>query len=115
VSRHRKTRITLWRTAVWACLIVIAFATLVPSGFRPETGFPPSIERFAAFVLAAALFAAADPRHILFAAMIDRAVALSSCCSRPAMFDAAVKIGGGVFGIAVGWLSTHLLSQQAEP
>lgn len=115
-SLRPRIRIALWRTAAWACLAAIALATLAPIGFRPESGFAPSVERFAAFALAGALFAVAYPRYILLAAAIVLGAAVGfellqvlEPSRHGRIFDAAIKIGGGVIGLASGYLTTHLL------
>ncbi|WP_349627439.1 hypothetical protein [Rhodopseudomonas palustris] len=99
----------LLRIAAWACLAGIAFATLSPIGLRPTTGVSPSIERFAAFALVGALFAAAYPRYILFAAaiVIGAAVLLELIqllepSRHGRLFDASVKLAGGTLGLAAG-------------
>lgn len=99
------------RIAAWACLIAIALITLGPPGLRPSSALSPSVERFIAFAVAGALFAAAYPRYILFAAaMVLGAAVLFEMLqllapSRHGMlFDAAVKIAGGLCGLVAGWL-----------
>jgi apolipoprotein N-acyltransferase len=102
------------RIAAWSCLALIALITLGPLGIRPETSFLPSIERFVAFAVAGALFAIAYPRYILFAAVIVLGAAvlfeifqLLSPSRHGRLFDAAVKIAGGSFGLCAGWALTR--------
>jgi apolipoprotein N-acyltransferase len=99
------------RIAAWACLMAIALATLLPLGFRPHSAMSPSIERLVAFAIAGVLFAWAYPRYILFASavVLGAAVLLEVlqvlAPSRHGMaFDAAVKIVGGICGLAAGWV-----------
>lgn len=110
---------TLLRVAAWLCLGFIAMATLSPLGLRPTTGWPPSIERFLAFALVGALFAAAYPRYILFAALIVLGAAAAfeilqvlAPSRHGRVFDAAVKFAGGTFGLIAGWLSVRWLPRR---
>jgi hypothetical protein len=101
----------LLRVSAWSCLAVIAVITLSPIGLRPETGLSPQIERFVAFAVVGALFAAAYPRYILFAAMIVLGAAamlellqLLAPSRHGRLFDAGVKVAGGVTGLCAGWI-----------
>ncbi|NEV76388.1 hypothetical protein DYI24_04940 [Rhodopseudomonas sp. BR0C11] len=107
---------TLLRIAAWLCLAGIAFATLSPIGLRPTTGFSPSIERFVAFAVVGALFGAAYPRYILFAAMIVLGAAVLfellqvlEASRHGRLFDASVKLAGGAIGLAAGSIAGRLL------
>jgi len=62
----------------WCVLAYIAYVTLTPIGLRPETG-PRSggFDRFAAYGLLGAFFAAAYPRDLLRVLMFVIAVAFS--------------------------------------
>ncbi|MFD1197054.1 VanZ family protein [Brucella gallinifaecis] len=51
------------RLASWLVLALILIVTVSPIQFRPTTGEPVDIERFAAFFLVGFLFALAYPRH----------------------------------------------------
>jgi apolipoprotein N-acyltransferase len=119
MSRRSDRVQTAVRIAAWACLLGIAFITLGPIGFRPESGLSPSIERFAAFAVVGALFAVAYPRYILIAAAIVLGAAvlfevlqLLSPSRHGRAFDASVKIAGGVFGLAAGWLLAKSVSRR---
>jgi len=110
---------TLLQVAAWGCLLAIAFATLSPIGLRPTTGLPPSIERFAAFGLVGALFAAAYPRYILLAAAIVFGAALLfellqvlEPSRHGRLFDAGIKLAGGAFGLAAGSIAGRLLRRR---
>jgi hypothetical protein len=101
----------LLRVSAWFCLAVIAVITLSPIGLRPETGLSPQIERFVAFAVVGALFAAAYPRYILFAAIIVLGAAvmlellqLLAPSRHGRLFDAGVKVGGGLVGLCAGWI-----------
>jgi hypothetical protein len=101
----------LLRAFAWTCLVLIALMTLGPLGLRPETGFSPQIERFAAFAVVGALFAAAYPRYILFAAVVVLGAAvllellqLLAPSRHGRLFDAGVKVAGGMIGLSAGWI-----------
>ncbi|MGC0053135.1 VanZ family protein [Brucella pituitosa] len=51
------------RFAAWLVLAIILIVTISPIQFRPITGEPADVERFAAFFLVGFLFALAYPRH----------------------------------------------------
>lgn len=53
----------LLRLAAWLVLAMILIVTVSPIQFRPITGEPADLERFAAFFLVGFLFALAYPRH----------------------------------------------------
>ena len=53
------------RLLSWTMLLAVAFVTLAPIEFRPETGLPPQAERFGAFLLVAISLRIAYPRHRL--------------------------------------------------
>jgi hypothetical protein len=106
---------TLLRISAWTCLAVIAFVTLAPLGLRPESGMPPSSERFVAFAIAGALFAAAYPRHFLFAAVIVLGAAvifellqLLAPSRHGRLLDADVKVAGGFIGLCAGWIVARM-------
>jgi hypothetical protein len=101
----------LLRISAWTCLALIALVTLGPLGLRPVSGMPPNDERFAAFAVAGMLFAAAYPRHILFAAVIVVGAAvvfevlqLLAPSRHGRLFDAEVKVAGGFIGLCAGWI-----------
>jgi apolipoprotein N-acyltransferase len=105
----------LLRTMAWTCLALIALVTLGPLGMRPESAMPPNFERFAAFAVAGALFAAAYPRYILFAAMVVLGAAvllellqLLAPSRHGRLFDAGVKVLGGMVGLSVGLMLSRL-------
>lgn len=76
---------------------------------------PPHVERFIAFAIAGGLFAVAYPRHILFGALIVLSAAvifellqLLEPSRHGRLFDAGVKIAGGMAGLCSGWLRAKL-------
>ena len=101
----------LLRISAWSCLFAIAVVTLGPVGLRPESGFPPHVERFVAFAVAGTLFAAAYPRYILFATVIVVGAAvlfellqLLAPTRHGTLADASVKVTGGFVGLCAGWV-----------
>ena len=56
---------TIGRWAFWACLLLVVAATLGPIGLRPETGLPPSIERWIGFLLVGLPLTIGYPRYRL--------------------------------------------------
>ena len=99
----------LIRIAAWLLLAVIAFVTLSPIGFRPESGFSPNYERFAAFAAVGFVFALAYPRHIwlvlalvLGAAVAFEALQLVVSGRHGRLWDLFVKLLGGTVGITGG-------------
>ena len=93
----------------WLLLAAIAFVTLAPIGFRPNSGYSPNIERFLAFGAVGFLFALAYPRRlwliiavVLGAAISLEALQLVSVSRHGRLFDLAVKLAGGGLGIAAG-------------
>lgn len=51
------------RAGAWLVLLAILAVTISPIQFRPITGEPVDLERFAAFFMVGTLFALAYPRH----------------------------------------------------
>ncbi len=105
----------LCRILAWLCVAAIAVVTVGPLSWRPESGVSPQIERFAAFALAGLLFSTAYSRHILIAAAIVIAAAIGSellqliePSRHGRAFDAAVKIGGSVTGLTIGYIFSRL-------
>jgi hypothetical protein len=113
---------SLIRVAAWTCLAVIALITVGPIGLRPETGLSPQIERFVAFAIVGALFAAAYPRYILFAAIVVLGAAvilellqLLAPSRHGRVFDASVKVAGGVVGLCAGWVVSRIVTRSVGP
>lgn len=99
----------LVRIAAWLLLAAIAFVTLSPIGLRPESGFSPNYERFAAFAVVGCMFALAYPRHVwlvlalvLGAAVAFEALQLVASGRHGRAWDLAVKLLGGTAGITAG-------------
>jgi apolipoprotein N-acyltransferase len=111
----------LLRISAWSCLFAIAVVTLGPVGLRPESGFPPHLERFIAFAIAGSLFAAAYPRYILLAALIVVGAAvlfellqLLAPTRHGTLADASVKVTGGFVGLCAGWVAVNSKRRMAS-
>ena len=97
--------------AAWLLLAAVAFVTLAPIGWRPDSGFSPQVERLAAFALIGLAFSMAYPRHLLLVAVavLGSAVALETLQflvqgRHPGVRDVLAKLGGGSCGVLAGWL-----------
>jgi apolipoprotein N-acyltransferase len=110
----------LTRIMAWTCLGYIAFVTVGPIWVRPETGASPQLERLVAFAVVGALFAAAYPRHIVLASLVVigaaillEAFQLLEASRHGRLFDASVKIVGGLIGLGTGWVFARLTQRSA--
>jgi glycopeptide antibiotics resistance protein len=99
----------------WLLLAAVAFVTLAPIGFRPNTGYSPTIERFLAFGAVGFLFALAYPRRlwlivviVLGAAIGLEALQLVSASRHGRLFDLAVKLAGGGLGVVAGMVARRI-------
>jgi hypothetical protein len=54
-----------FRWVAWLLVLAVAVFTLAPVEFRPVTGAPVSLERFAAFAVIGAAFCLGYPKHRL--------------------------------------------------
>lgn len=97
--------------AAWLLLAVVAFVTLAPVGFRPETGLSAQIERFAAFALIGLAFSVAYPRRLWLVAFIVLGAAAAFEAMQflvhgrhPGLRDVVAKLAGGTGGILAGWV-----------
>jgi hypothetical protein len=93
----------------WLLLLATAFVTLAPIGLRPESGLPPSVERFAAFLLLSFVFTLAYPHRLLRVILIVAAAAIGLEAlqllipTRDArLIDMAMKLLGGGVGAGLG-------------
>ena len=101
----------LGRLAAWLLLAAVAFVTLAPIGWRPETGLSANIERFAAFALIGLAFGLAYPRRLWLVALTVLGAAMSFEVMQflvqsrhPGLRDVVAKLAGGASGILVGWV-----------
>ena len=96
----------------WGAVALVVFATLSPIGARPHIAhLGPQIERFIAYLIAAAALATAYPsrKGVILTCIVAGAAGLELAqhfeASRHArILDAAVKIVGGVTGLTVAAL-----------
>jgi hypothetical protein len=113
LQSHAVRRLT--RIMAWLCLGYIAFVTV-----GPDLG-QAGDRRFAATRTAGgvrgggALFAAAYPRHIVLASLVVigaaillEAFQLLEASRHGRLFDASVKIVGGIIGLGAGWVFARL-------
>lgn len=96
--------------AAWLLLAVVAFVTLAPIGWRPETGLSAQIERFAAFALIGLAFSVVYPRRLWLVAFIVLGAAVAFEVTQflvhgrhPGLRDVIAKLAGGTSGILAGW------------
>jgi VanZ family protein len=100
-----------FRLTAWVLFSAVVLMTVGPLGLRPQTHFPPDLERFAAYALLGLLFALAYPRHLwlLGPFLVAAAGALELgqffVPHRDAhLSDFLFKAGGAVVGLIVGRL-----------
>jgi VanZ family protein len=113
--------VKLVRFLAWSSLAVVAIVTLVPIGFRPESSFSPTIERFSAFAAIGLVFALAYPRRLWLAVVIAlgsalclEALQLLEPSRHGRVFDAIVKVAGGAVGLSLGQLLLLMLRFRAR-
>lgn len=104
----------------WSAVALVVFATLSPIGARPHLAhMGPQLERFIAYLVAAAALATAYParKGAILTCIVAGAAGLELAqhfeASRHARaLDALVKIMGGVSGLAVVSLCERLWSKR---
>jgi len=113
-----------WRASAaligWAAVALVVFATLSPIGDRPHLlHFGPQIERFGAYLVAAAALATAYParKGVILLCIVVGAAGLELAqhfeASRHARaLDALVKIAGGLTGLGAAALGERLWSNR---
>ncbi|CAN7340636.1 VanZ family protein [Bosea sp. LjRoot237] len=105
----------------WGAVAIVILATLSPIGARPHLAYlGPQIERFAAYLIAAAALAIAYPsrKGVILLCIVAGAAGLELAqhfeASRHARaLDALVKIMGGLTGLAVVALCERLWPKRA--
>lgn len=109
------------RVLAWLSLAFIAVVTLAPIGFRPESGFSPTIERFSAFAVIGLVFALAYPRKLWLAVVIALGSAILlevlqvlDPSRHGRVFDAIVKVAGGAVGLILGQMLLYMLRARAR-
>ena len=97
---------------------MVAFVTLAPIGLRPDSGFSPNVERFAAFAALGFAFALAYPRRLalIVIVVIGAAIGLellqALVASRHARLgDMGCKLIGGGLGILFGVTATSFAAR----
>lgn len=100
-----------YRYALWSCLLVIVFLSLLPGEIRPQTGAPGELEHFIAY-LGAGLFIAARYRSPRLRLIFWAATATLSCILEflqqfvpgrvPDPYDALASSSGLTLGILIG-------------
>ncbi len=108
------------RFAAWSLAAFIIFTTLSPIGLRPETGAPPSIERFTAFFVLSVAFGLGYPAWrrwavvglVLAAVLLEVAQELAPS-RHGRVIDAAVKAFGALSGVAFAAALDHVRTRLA--
>ncbi|GGF14565.1 hypothetical protein GCM10011321_03050 [Youhaiella tibetensis] len=110
----------LARPLAWLLLLALLYVTVSPIEWRPMTGEPANIERFAAFALVGFVFVLGYPRHwwLVLAIMVGSAflfeLAQLIAPGRHAhLKDALIKAGGGSVGIAAGVVANFIVGRFA--
>ena len=109
------------RVVFWLTLAFIAFVTLSPIYDRPETGFPPWTERFAAFAMLSGLAALGYPRRrlawiaglIVVAGLLELGQELQPG-RHGRVIDFGVKSAGVVAGYVVALAVSALLRSRSS-
>ena len=98
---------TILKVGAWLSLVVLIVVTLSHIDYRPITLIPVNLERFAAFAGVALLFGLAYPKRRVAIAVVVVIVAFGlealqtlSPTRHGELRDAAVKIAGGMTGLA---------------
>ncbi len=106
------------RILFWLTLVAVAFVTLSPIAFRPETPFGADQERFAAFALVSMLLMFGHPRGRVgwFLGLVAVAGLLEAAQTLVAgrhgrLHDAEVKAAGAAAG-AVAALVAEILAER---
>ena len=100
----------LIKLTAWVILAAIIFVTVSPIGLRPHTITSVNADRALAYVVTAAAFVLAYPRHWKRVALLLMAGAMGfellqflSPTRHAHLTDAAVKAAGAAGGVIVGW------------
>lgn len=100
----------LIKLGAWAILAAIIFVTVSPIGLRPHTITTVNADRALAYVVAAAAFVLAYPRHwkwvallLIVGAMGIELLQYLSPTRHAHLTDATVKAAGAACGVVVGW------------
>ena len=103
------------RILAWLLLLGLVFVTLAPIEFRPVSPLPTQLERSLALAVVGFVFALAYPRRlvlvatlVLGATVMLEALQLVEPSRHGRVLDLAVKLVGGSFGLACGYLLNRL-------
>jgi VanZ family protein len=106
---------TVLRVVAWLLLIGLVFVTLSPINLRPITPLPTQLERAVALSVVGAAFALAYPKRIalvcflvLGATIAIEVLQLIAPSRHGRIVDVVVKLIGGSFGIAAGYIFNRL-------
>lgn len=102
----------------WLLLAGLIFVTLSPINLRPVSPLPTQIERAAALALVGFVFGLAYPKRVWLMALLVlgstvmlELLQLASPSRHGRVIDLAVKLAGGGFGLACG----YILSRVRQP
>jgi hypothetical protein len=105
---QRACTLVVCRWIGWSLLAAVIFITLSPIGWRPVTGAPPDLERFAAFPVLGGVFCFGYPkcRGVVLLLLVALAVSLETLqhlvpTRDGRVHDAAMKVLGGAVGVFV--------------
>lgn len=103
------------RILAWLLLLGLVFVTLAPIQFRPVSPLPTQLERALALAVVGFVFALAYPRRLVLVAVLVlgattllEALQLVEPSRHGRIVDLAVKLVGGSFGLACGWMLHRL-------
>jgi hypothetical protein len=106
------------RLAAWALLAAVAVMTVGPISLRPETSFPASFERTAAWVCIGAMFAFAHPARgaltviaLVGAAGVLELAQIEALGRHGHVLDFLFKACGVVLGVGAAHCTGRLLSR----
>ena len=106
----------------WTTLAFVAFVTLSPIAFRPETDLGPNAERFAAFAVVSAFLMLGHPRHRLgwFLGLVAVAGLLEASQNlvegrHGRWHDAEVKAAGAAAGAMVALAVERVAAAMRRP
>lgn len=102
------------RILAWAMLAALVVVTIGPIDWRPVSHLPVQLERALALALIGFVFAVGYPRHLLLVGLVVlsttillEVLQMVEPSRHGRLIDAAVKLTGGVIGLAAG----HLLNR----
>jgi hypothetical protein len=110
------------RVVAWASIAALFLITDGPIGLRPETGLPPSIERFLALLFVGAVFALAYPRQTVlvlvflwFVIGVFELLQIFIGGRHAHLRDVMFKCAGASAGVSVAYVGSWLRRRWREP